>query len=273
MRKAKIGCLAALLLLLWTTGAWADAFNMPESQFLGRFGVHYFTSTQFRDDDGKLQTYFNDMYYRDVAGFGELAVGVTETIELDVNLIMGWQHLTGDDGLDETNWALRDINLGVQWMALGGNRAALSLAGGMKLPFFYDKGKDLPAGDGQIDFDGRLLAAVRFSLFTAGIDGGYRLRLDDPANVWIYGAEVNFAYSIVFGGARLNGETAAGEADDEAEWNFFYQGPEYDRLTGNLNLGVFFAQHWALEFQTLVPISGRNVASGPTYRLALLYRY
>lgn len=272
MRKTMIVLTTVILIALWTTAAWADAFTMPESQFLGRFGVHYFTSTQFRDDDGKLQDYDADIYYRDIAGLVELAVGVTETVELDVNLMMGWQHLTGDK-IDETNWALRDVNFGVQWEALGGNRAALSVAGGIKLPFFYDPGKDLPAGDGQFDFEGRLLGAVRFSLFTLGAGGGYRLRAGDPVDVWLYGAEINFTYNVVFGGVRLNGETATAKANDDAEWKFFYQGPEYDRLTTDVHLGVFFTQHLALEFLTLIPVAGRNIASGPIYRLAFVYRY
>lgn len=52
-----------------------------------------------------------------------------------------------------------------------------------KLPFLYDENTELPPGNGQLDFEPRLLFGKSFGKWGyAGLELGYRFRLDEPSD-------------------------------------------------------------------------------------------
>jgi len=270
----RIASLVVLFLLLGSATALAEpgAFTLPESQILGHFGVRYFLTSQYLDRDGEIVDIEPQTKFREIGGIVQMQVGVTEDLELGVLLPGHYMYRTTDFD-DETSYWLGDIEVDVAYCALGGSRAALTTAGKIVLPFFYDAEDELPPGYGKVYAEARLLGAVRFSLFTAGIDGGYRWWDGDPADMWRYGGELNFVYNIVYGGVRLDGYASAGNYNENAESTYFYHAPDYCLGKVNIKMGVMFTNHVGLELLAGHTAYGRNVAYGTDYQLTVVYRY
>ena len=264
--------LAVILLALSTSSAWAGAFTMPEGQFVGLLGARYFNSYHYFNEDGHVTRGSSNLYYRDITGFVRLNAGVTDNFEFSLYVPGRWQYLSND--FDETtSYAMGDTEVQGTIKFVGGNRGALALTGLAKLPFFYDRDAELPAGDGQVDLESRLLAAARASFFTFDIFGGYRYRFDDPADVWRYGGGVGFSYSIVFGSVGLDGYASARNQDDDAKPRDFLHGPDYALGMLNIELGVEFTENLGLSLLSQYTAYGRNAAYGGAYTLSLIYTF
>jgi hypothetical protein len=273
MRCWKIVCAALLLGLLTAQTAAADAFTLDERHFLGRLGVSYCVLSQYRDDDGVIVNSPNNLFYRDIGGHLWLRFGVFEAMEVGAYQRFRGQYLSVNDPITDkideaTSNKFGDLDLDVKARLVGGPRWAVSVDGLVKLPYFYDKKDDLPPGDGQLDVEGRVLAAMKFSLFTGGIDGGYRFRAGEPADLWLYGAELGFNFNIVYGRARLDGYASARNQDRNAKQYDFMHGPDYALGQAMITFGVLPTNWFGIDFTATYPIYGRNVAQGLTYMLA-----
>lgn len=272
MKKGVFLMLLMSVAMLYASTAWAQAFTLPEGQLIGRFGAKYFNSFHIIDDEGAVTRGPSNLNYRDLAGIANMRIGVTDNFELGILVPARYQYLSND--FDETtSYALGDINVDTIFKVAGGSRAALALAGGVKLPFFYRSDADLPPGDGQLDAEARLLSAVRFSFFTIDLGGGYRYRDGDPADVWLYQGRLGFVYSIVFGGVGLVGEASARNGGEHAEWNDYYHGPDYALGRVDTEIGVMFTDHLGASLTTQYTAYGRNVAYGTAYLLSLVYSF
>jgi hypothetical protein len=266
MRYAS-AAIAALLVVLFAHVAAADtAFTMSERQVLGRLGVSYFVTSNYLDDDGDKQV-LNDAHYREIGGHLAVRSAVLDRIELGLAIHVLNQFLT--DNFDEYNeTALGDMELDTVVRIVGNHRAALSVSAMAKIPMFYDETEPLPPGDGQVDLEGRVLASVKISLFTIGGDFGYRYRDAAPADLYVYGGEIGFAYSIVYGAFRLDGYSSARNEDDNAEARYWQQGPDYDAGFTKALFGIKAGNHWSFDLTGIYTVYGRNIAEGMRYMLA-----
>jgi len=263
--------LASAILVLGATPAaarvYGNAFTMSEGDLFGRLGVSYFVTSNYRNDDGEVKRGEGDLFYRDVGGHFWLRWSVLDAVDLGLYGNLRNQYRDSDFN-EDSSFEMGDLEFDTRVRLVGGTRAALAVSALVKLPWFYDADADLPPGDGQIDAEGRLWGAVKFSLFTAGMDGGYRYRAGEPADVYVYGGELGFGWKIVYGKARVEGEASVGNAEDDAETRDFLKGPDYAMLRTNIMFGVRINNHWSLDVTGIYTAYGRNVAHGMTYMLA-----
>ena len=264
--------LVAAVLAAAAPAAWAGAFTLPDGQFLGALGVRYFNSYHYFDNEGTVTRGESNLLYRDITPFLGIDVGVTDNFELNAFLPFRYQYVS-DDFDETTTYALGDFSAEGTFKFVGGNRGAMAVTLLAKLPMFYDPEEDLPPGDGQIDLESRLLAAVRASFFTFSINGGYRYRFEDPSDVWRYGGSIGFNYSIVSGAVGLDGYASAKNQEDDAEWRDFTTGPDYALGLATLDLGVMFTENLGMMFLAQYTAYGRNAAYGGAYTLSLLYSF
>lgn len=264
-----LGCCLALVA---TTARANTAFTMSEDQLLGRLGVSYFTTSSYFDDDGGQQK-VDGMFYRDIGGHLEFRWAVLDRLELGIKAHLRHQYLT-DDFVDDTETGIGDVEADTVLRLVGGTRAALGVSAAVKAPFFYDETKNLPSGDGQVDVEGRVLGAVKFSMFTIGADGGYRYRADFPADQLVYGGEVGFAYKIVYGVARLDVYSSMGNEDDNDQFRGdWMHGPDYDVGLAAITVGLKASNHWSVDLTASTVAWGRNHAAGTTLILGSNVRY
>lgn len=259
--------------------ARANAFTMAENQLLGRLGVSYFLTSNYFDNHGDVEKNVDKLHYRDVSGHLWLRWAVLDSLELGLHPRFRYQYRTYEtpepdsEFQEDTSTEMGDLDLDAQWRIFGNQWVAIAVDGLVKLPYFYDEDAELPPGDGQLDAEGRLLAATRFSLFNAGLDFGYRYRDEDPADLWVYGGEFGFAYSIVYGKLRVEGASSAGNAADDAELRDFLHGPDYALGTTAITFGIKPSNHWRLDLTASHTVWGRNAAQGTTLMLATGVEY
>jgi hypothetical protein len=265
-------CLIIVLLLATASGARAGAFTLPEGEFVGMFGAQYFNAYHTFNENGHVTRGGANLYYRDITGFVSLDAGVTDNFEFHLLLPGRWQYLSND--FDEhTSFAISDLTAEGTVKLAGGQRAAIAVTLLGKFPMFYDRNATLPAGDGQIDLESRLLTAARASFFTFNLFGGYRVRFGEPADIWRYGGSINFNYSIVFGGVGLDGYASARNQEKDAVARDFMHGPDYALGLLTIELGLQFTQNLGAALLSQYTAYGRNAAYGGAYTLSLIYSF
>jgi len=95
-----------------------------------------------------------------------------------------------DGGVTTFGSGISDIDLGLRYRLIDGP-LVVSVQGLIKAPYLYDKDAELPIGNGQEDFEGRLLFGKSFdSLGYGGLEVGYRLRAEAPADEFRYAPSV-----------------------------------------------------------------------------------
>jgi len=273
MRGWILGLAMLVVCCLTAQPVWANAFTMAEKSILARAGVFYFLTSQWRDDNGDLHTSQNQLHYQDIGADVAMRWAPFDSWELGVHSRYRHQFETFKDPetgkfTDETSDAVGDVDLDTMWRFVGGERGAAAVSALVKLPYLYDKDQTLPAGDGQLDAEARLLGALRFSLFTGGVDFGYRYRDGDPADQWVYGVDLGFTYSMVYGRFRLDGRASAKNEAEDAEQVEFMYGPDYAIGTTAITFGLQATNHLGVDFTAAFTAYGRNIAQGTTLLLA-----
>ena len=272
MRKATVFLFALVLCTAGAVPALADtAFTMSERQLMGRLGLSYYVTSNYLDGEGDRH-HLHEAFYREIGGHLTLRWAVLDKVELGFAAHVINQYI--NDKFDEENeTALGDVELDTLWRIIGGHRAALGVSAKVKLPYFYDETKPLPPGDGQLDLEGRVLGGVKISLFTVGVDVGYRYRDEDPADLYVCGAEIGFAYNIVYGTLRLDGHSSVGNEADDAQTVYWQRGPDYDAGYTHIQVGIKAGNHWSFDFTAIYPAYGRNISQGTMLLLGTNVQY
>jgi hypothetical protein len=287
MRWPRLYALSALIVLLAAGSAYADAFTLGEQKFYGRFGISYSLLSQYRNDDGRILNSPNDLLYQDVEEHLMVRGGVMDALDIFIDAtareqtlrqinvpntytsLNNGQEYRGVHDVNENSAAMGDLDLGVKGRMVGNDRAAFSAQGLVKLPYFYNVHHALPPGDGQVDIEGRLLGAVKVSLFTLGADAGFRYRAGGPADLVVYGAEAGFNYSIVYARVRLDGYVGLHNQAKNAAQHDFLHGPDYDLGDTLVTIGIQATNFLSLDLTGSYTAYGRNVANGAAYMLGI----
>ena len=94
-----------------------------------------------------------------------------------------------DSGVTTFGSGISDIDLGLRYK-LNDGPVVVSVQGLFKAPYLYDENAELPIGNGQEDFEGKLLFGKSFdALGYGGVEVGYRLRAEAPADEFRYVVE------------------------------------------------------------------------------------
>ena len=174
-----------------------------------------------------------------------------------------------------------DLDLGFRYNLINGP-FVLSTSFLFKVPYLYEQNTELPPGNGQEDFDFRLLFGKglnRFGYF--GFEIGYRLRLEEPSDEIRYLVEYGFSatdnlyfrtkFDIIqsvrngdeiptgIGNPALNPEFDLARVELTTGWNF----DRSEQATGG----------WGAEVTFTHDFWGRNTLQGNTVQLGLTYAY
>ena len=118
------------------------------------------------------------------------------------------------DGQETSGSGISDIDVGLRYRLIDGP-VIVSVQGLFKAPYLYSEDAELPLGNGQEDFEGKLLFGKSFGeLGYGGLEVGYRVRTEDPVDEFRYLVEYGFDLNDrTYLRTKLDGIHAATSAD------------------------------------------------------------
>ncbi len=269
MTSSKISCLVwvavlSILFIAWPakSGAWVPArqalyFKIAFNEFstdnaFDEFGDEVNAS---RFEDRNLSLYAE---YGLPAGLGLFAS-------------LAYKDLRQDGEVVQSNRGFSDLELGIR-RVLWKRKSVLSISGAMKLPYLYQRREAMPLGNGQEDFELRLLFGRGIGQFYYGIESGYRWRLEEPADEFRYLLEVGASFDHVYWRSKIDGIESAGNGQTDRTVDNPSLQNDFDLVKWETTLGVSWTHKMDLEFTYTNSIDGRNALAGDQFQLGLVLK-
>jgi len=275
-KKSKILFFFLLSTFLTVNFAHAGAWSMGKGKMYNKLALNYFYSDQFYDSNNDKQDLPFDGEFTDMNLNWYMQYGLTSKIDVIASLYYKW--------LRDENKYLKyesddagDIDLGIKYNFLK-DPVVLSVQGLYKLRGPYDMGDSPQIGNGQDDFELRLLFGK--SLYPLpmyfGLEGGYRWRFDEPSDEWRFLVELGGSYGDFYARAKLDGIISANNADEVNE-GFTVSNisltPQFDLIKLDLTAGYNLSKRCGVELSYVPTIYGENTAAGYTISTAIIFSF
>lgn len=263
------------VLALWAGPALAGAWTQGKGVLYDRIALCGYRADREFDGDGDRRDLAHGGTFTDVNVSNYLEYGLTDRVT-GVASVPYKVVRKDDDTRETTSWGVGDIDLAVKVKAAEGAFGVVSAQGLVKIPEAYDEDDDLPLGNGQYDLEARLLWGR--SLWPAlpgyaGLEVGYRWRLDDPSDEVRYLVELGGDVTRrLYVRAKLDGTYSMDNGRRRDEGGNPTARNNYDLGKLDLTLGWRLNDRWALEAGFAPELYGQNTAAGASACLALAYR-
>jgi len=253
--------------------SWAGAWTAKKGDNYLKGAINYFdTNSRFGPEDGfeSFQNTNFNVYWehglKDNLTF--FATGSLTDLENRAN------------GQETSGSGIGDIDLGLKYRLVDGP-VIISVQGLFKAPYLYDADSELPLGNGQEDFEGKLLFGKSFGeLGYGGLEVGYRIRTEAPVDEFRYLVEYGFNLNDrTYLRTKLDGIHAATSANPDtgpngpltAEVALNPQLPlEFDLGRLEYTAGYKFSDRLAGEITGTTAIYGDNTLKGTNIQIALV---
>ena len=269
------------LIMLVPTPAFAGAWTAEKGTNYLKGAVNYFETSNRFGDEGVFENFRNtnfNVYWehgvRDDLTF--FATGSLTDIENRSN------------GVETSETGVGDIDLGLKYRLINGP-VIVSVQGLFKAPYLYDQDSELPLGNGQEDFEGKVLFGKSFGdLGYGGLELGYRVRTEDPVDEFRFLVEYGFDVSDkVYLRTKLDGIHAAGSSDIldstdavDTDSPFFVESTlnpqlplEFDLGRLEYTAGYKLSDKFAAEITGTTAIYGDNTLSGTNIQFAIVSQF
>jgi hypothetical protein len=276
-------CKLASLFVVWSLMSWflstetchAGAWTMKQGKLYDRFGINYYFANEEFDSDGDRRDFAADGEFKDFHLNNYVEFGITDSITM-INSIYYKSIEKEDNNVKQETWGIGDIDVGAKFKIAESSWGILSTQTLVKIPGLYDDNDDLPLGNGQIDFEIRMLYGRSLYPYIPGycnFEIGYRWRFKDPSDELRYLIEfgVDFTKNI-YGRVKLDGiySMENGKHTDTSGNPTTTNNFDLGKL--DTALGYKISKGWGIELGYTPEIYGQNTASGATYTLALTYQ-
>ena len=258
--------------------AYAGAWTAPEGAAYHKLALNYFKSDKSFDTSGDLIAYTDNgttpiSEFRDtnISYYGEFGIRDNFTVFVSA----AFKDLESDQpGGTLSNSGIGDIDLGARYNLYNGPKGVFSAQGLIKVPEAYDEKDTVPLGNGQYDYELRMLYG-NSSLYPLyyGVELGYRWRSKDPSDEWKYlleaGYTINPKYYVR---AKLDGTYSArnGAKVLDVSGNPTLTN-EYDLGKAEFTIGYTISKEMMLEGTWTPTPYGKNTAYGDTFQIAIIY--
>jgi len=265
--------LSTALLMALPVAAHAGAWTAKKGEQYLKGAVNYFeTSNRFGPEDG-FENFRNTNFnvYWEYGIQDNLTFFTTGSLSDLENR---------SDGAETSGTGIGDIDIGLRYRLIDGP-VIVSVQGLFKAPYLYDENAELPLGNGQEDFEGKLLFGKSFGeLGYGGLEVGYRVRTDDPVDEFRvlveYGFDVN---EKTYLRTKLDSIFAAQSSDN----NVGLTGPlvaanavnpqlplEFDLGRLEYTAGYKLNDRFAAEITGTTAVFGDNTLKGTNVQVALV---
>ena len=260
----------ALAFLLIVPGiAFAGAWTQPEGVMYNRVSVNYFRSTAAFDADGGRTDLGGNGTFFDYNFVWYQEYGLLERLTFITSIPYKFVQYE-DDAAKSNTWGLGDVDAAAR-IRLFEKPFVAALQPLVKLPYGYDEDEDVPIGNGQVDFEIRLLVGRSLHPLPAyaGAEIGYRVRAGDPSDEIRYLAEAGWTFTQRLSGrVKLDGtlsvENGGGtDGVNRTLTNEFDLGKLEVTTSYRIRKNLFLEGTWT------PTIYGENTSQGHTFSLAL----
>ncbi len=258
------------LLSALPTAAWAGAWTAKQGDSYLKGAVNHFeTSNRFGPEDG-FENFRNTNFnvYWEYGVKDDLTFFATGSLADLENT---------SEGVTTTGSGVSDIDVGLRYRLIDGP-VIVSVQGLFKAPYLYDENAELPIGNGQEDFEGKLLFGKSFgALGYGGLEVGYRVRTEAPVDEFRYLVEYGFDLNDrTYLRTKLDGIHAASSTDNDVS------GPlpvnivnpqlplEFDLGRLEYTAGYKFTDTLAGEITGTTAVYGDNTLKGTNIQVALV---
>ncbi len=275
------------LLAAVPSAASAGAWTAKQGDTYLKGAVNYFETSNRFGDEGTFENFRNQNFnvYLEYGVQDDLTFFATGSL-VDLE--------NRADGVETSGSGVSDIELGLRYRLIDGP-IIVSFQGLFKAPYLYDEDAELPLGNGQEDFEGKLLFGSSFgALGYGGLEVGYRHRTDAPVDEFRFLVEYGFDVTEqVYLRTKLDGIHAAGSTDISDTAPIFVQpggGPfgggaqilpdaqtfnpqlplEFDLGRLEYTAGYKINDRFAAEVTGTTAIYGDNTLSGTNIQVALV---
>ena len=207
--KTGISLLVTVVLVVVTAGtSFAGAWTMAKGKLYDRMAFNYYSADDQFNRHGDRTDFANDGYFRDVNLNNYIEYGLLDNLTL-INSVYYKVIKKKDGNREQKTWGIGDIDLGAKTEVMKLAGGVLSTQGLIKIPWTYDSGDTLPLGNGQVDFELRMLYGRSLYPYIPGycnFELGYRWRLQDPSDEVRYLIEFGMDFTREFyGRIKLDG--------------------------------------------------------------------
>lgn len=259
--------------------AWAGAWTAPQGTAYQKFAFNYFKTNKNFNASGDLVAFEADGVtplpkFKDINFTYYAEYGLTDTLTLFGSLPYKDIESSPSTGPAVSNSGIGDIDLGVRYNLYNAERGVFSIQGLVKVPEAYDRNDPLPLGNGQYDFELRLLYGNgRLYPFYYGLEFGYRWRFKEPSDEWKYLLEAGYTINPKFYvRAKLDGTLSAKNADvvTDPSGNPVLT-TQFDLAKAEFTVGYVINKRFSLEAMWSPTVYGKTTAFGDTFQLAIIY--
>ena len=258
----------ALATLMFSCVTFAGAWTLEKGKVYNKLAVNYFEADETfgTGQDGFEEfTDFTLNYY--------VEAGITDRLTFisQVPLRRSTNEVVGDR---TDNTGIGDIDLGLRYNFVNSGWVFSGQAL-YKAPFLYDEDDDLPLGNGQSDFEFRLLlgrSLYPYGYF--GVEAAYRFRAEDPSDEIRYLVEYGFDLTSK---AYLRAKLDIIDAVDDTDVIVSDGSPQFpnafDLTRYEASAGYKFNDQSSFEVTYTGSISGDNILDGDAIQIGWVYQF
>ncbi len=274
--QISIFLLACCLIIMSVKTVFAGAWSQAKNESYHRFAANTYYADEEFDTDGDSSSMTNNGEFTEYSlnYYGEY--GILDTLTAFCSLY--YKDIEQDD--DTMNYqtnGIGDMDLGLRYQVYSGKPGVFSFQGLVKIPKFYDEDAAMPLGNGQYDYELRLLYGRSLWPVIPGymnLEAGYRWRLEDPADEFRYLVEIGSELGNNFyGRAKLDALVSMDNVDNQTdEFDNPTSTLAYDLTKLDVTLGYHFTSEWGLEVEYTPALWGKNTAKGATWTVAVSFQ-
>ncbi len=260
-----------LAFLIFSNQAFAGAWVLEKGKSYTKIGISDYSADEFFGEQPGLGEFEGS----NVSYYGEFGLG--NSWGLYVSGLYQDIQQSNASGVFSDNSGLSDLDIGVkyQWKAAP---FVISTSFAVKLPFLYDEDDSLPLGNGQEDYEAKVLIGKSLNQYGYfGIELGYRLRTGAPSDEFRYLLEYGVPVSDnLYFRTKLDGIESANNSDSvSVDGVNLSRTPEFDIGKLELTVGWNFGQdsqsdeRWGVEFTYTDDLFGDKTLEGSGVQIAV----
>ncbi|TQV88122.1 hypothetical protein [Aliikangiella coralliicola] len=257
-------------ILLFSSTAWSGAWVPEVGSGYSKFAFSDYKADDFFGDNATSVDFSGQNY----SYYGEY--GFTKDFAIYGTLLYQDLEQINNAGVASESSGFGDTEIGIryQWQA---QPFVVSTSFLVKLPFLYDENDALPRGNGQEDYELRILFGRSLNEYGyLGFEAGYRLRTGAPSDEYRYLFEYGFSVSDNFYlRTKVDTTISANNADTVSNNSNLSITPEFDltklELTAGWTLGDAKSskEKWGVEITYRQDLDGENTLEGDGFEIGL----